>query len=274
MACKDGERKKALVALVVDDEPSIRVLVTSLLKKHGFEVVEAEHGGQAISLLEKKRLCVDLLVTDVIMPEVDGITVADSFLRECQSTRVVLMSGYLDRAKISFASDGRWTYVPKPFTPPSLLQAIQKLLEMPPRPSEPSPVRPAQSRPDDRLTKNVPRILIVDEEPGILSLLRLVFVQAGYEVSTAESSTAAMALCGSQRFDILLSDVRVQGLDGHALAQWLVARQPSCRPVLMSAFHVDCQECPLAPHCTLIDKPFSLDTILTVVEDEVRSAAA
>lgn len=120
----------------------------------------------------------------------------------------------------------------------------------------------------------MPRILIVDDEPGILSLLRLVFVQAGYEVFTAESSDAAIDLCGSHTFDVLLSDVRMPGMDGHALARWVAAHQPTARPVLMSGYDVECEACPLAPRCTIVPKPFNVQTVLRAVEREARKNSA
>jgi CheY-like chemotaxis protein len=128
--------------LVVDDDPPIRSLVKTVLTKHGFDVIEAHDGQHALSLLKEGegRQCVDVLIADIVMPGgVDGVTVAETFLRECPFTRVVLMSGYNDVGSINLESNGRWQFVPKPFLPRSLVQAIQEIGVIPPQPSEAKP---------------------------------------------------------------------------------------------------------------------------------------
>jgi two-component system, cell cycle sensor histidine kinase and response regulator CckA len=129
VACQKS-RARAGTALVVDDDPPIRSLLRTVLTRHGFEVIEAHDGLHALSWLEKKEghQCVDVLITDVVMPgSVNGVTVAETFLRECPFTRVVLISGYSDASSINLESNGRWLFVPKPFLPRSLVQAIQEL---------------------------------------------------------------------------------------------------------------------------------------------------
>ncbi len=126
----------------MDDDPPIRSLVRTVLTEHGFEVIEAHDGLHALSWLKKEEghQCVDVLITDVVMPGgVDGVTVAETFLRECPLTRVVLMSGYSDVGSINLESNGRWLFVPKPFLPRNLVQAIQELGVSPPQPSGAKP---------------------------------------------------------------------------------------------------------------------------------------
>ncbi len=120
----------------------------------------------------------------------------------------------------------------------------------------------------------MPKILIVDDEPSILALLRIVFTHEGYEVLTAAGPKAAMDLCESQTFDIVLSDVRMPGMDGHALARWIATKQPSVRTVLMSGYDLECQQCPLAPRCALVRKPFDTRSVVQAVEKERQKSAA
>lgn len=114
-----------------------------------------------------------------------------------------------------------------------------------------------------------PRILIVDDEPAIRKLLGAVFTGAGYEVRIAGSGPEAMAVCESESFDALLSDVRMPGMNGHELVRWVVVRHPAIRTVLMSGYDdIACQGCGIAPQpCWLLPKPFHpKDAVSTVTQ--------
>jgi DNA-binding NtrC family response regulator len=103
------------------------------------------------------------------------------------------------------------------------------------------------------------RILIVDDEPGIRKLLAASFKKEGYEVRVASSGPEAMAICESETFDLLLSDVRMPGgVNGHQLARWVIGHCPATRAVLMSGFDdVQCERCGIAPQpCSILAKPF------------------
>lgn len=109
------------------------------------------------------------------------------------------------------------------------------------------------------LTPDTPRILIVDDEPGIRKLLAMSFKREGYDVRVAASGSEAMAVCESESFDVMLSDVKMPGgVNGHQLVRWLVLRSPSTRIVLMSGYDdIACENCGLAPQpCSLLAKPF------------------
>src|SRR3954453_23326485 len=102
------------------------------------------------------------------------------------------------------------------------------------------------------------RILVVDDEQGIRKLLATAFGRAGYEVRVAADAEQAMAICQSERFNVLLSDVVMPGRDGHELARWIAAHDPSTRTVLMSGFDDSiCDLCGIAAQqCTWLPKPF------------------
>ena len=70
------------------------------------------------------------------------------------------------------------------------------------------------------------RILAVDDEPAILEILSAILAAAGYEVETAPDGQTALRRLDAQRFDAVLSDIHMPGLDGIGLYQALVERQP------------------------------------------------
>ncbi len=117
------------------------------------------------------------------------------------------------------------------------------------------------------------RILIVDDEPAIRGLLALTFKMAGYEVETAASGKEAISLCENARFDLVISDIMMPEMDGHELAQWVAARFPDTRTVLMTGYDGGCLECPYAPRCHLLYKPFRPAEALEFVREAMSADA-
>ena len=113
----------------------------------------------------------------------------------------------------------------------------------------------------------MPRILIVDDESGIRSLLYTVFTRAGHEVWTAADAREAMELCRSEQFDALLSDVQMPVMNGHELVRWVVRSYPRIHCILMTGFDdVDCRECPFTSRCRFLAKPFDPKHAVALVE--------
>jgi len=102
----------------------------------------------------------------------------------------------------------------------------------------------------------LPRILIVDDEVAVRSMLAHYFARAGFEVNVAASALEAMEICDAKQFDAVLSDVDMPRMNGHELARWMAVKHPRTVSVLMSGFGIDCEECPLAGGCVLLRKPF------------------
>jgi DNA-binding NtrC family response regulator len=116
----------------------------------------------------------------------------------------------------------------------------------------------------------MPRILIVDDEPGIRTLLSLTFRRAGYEVKTASSPFKAMEICAAEPFDAVLSDVEMPGMDGHCLVRWISDKFPKMRSVLMSSLDVECTECPFANRCHMLRKPFRPQEAVAVLDNVLQ----
>ena len=117
----------------------------------------------------------------------------------------------------------------------------------------------------------MPRVLIVDDEDGIRSLLSTAFTRAGYWVTAAANAHSAMDLCERQRFDVILSDVNMSGMDGHGLVQWVSKAQPAIRSLLMSAEELVCHNCPNTRRCTFLQKPFLPEVAIAAVGEVLRA---
>src|SRR6185295_12712528 len=101
--------------LVVDDEPNVRLVVKRMLEDQGFSVIVAENGHDAVLVLEHFRF--DLLLTDLVMPGLDGEALAIMAQRLPQPPHIILMSSYHDAAP---RPDLRWPVLVKPFNTKAL----------------------------------------------------------------------------------------------------------------------------------------------------------
>lgn len=112
-----------MTILAVDDEPLIRTLLATVLQDIGIEVLTADCAAQAITMFHE-RPDVDLLISDIVMPGMDGLTLATKLRKERPDLGVLLISGYCDREHLSHG----FAFLPKPFTVPDMLTAVRALL--------------------------------------------------------------------------------------------------------------------------------------------------
>jgi len=118
--------------LLAEDETSIRELVAATLRELGYSVIEASDGSQAMELA-KRHGCkqIDLLLTDVVMPEMGGKELAYWLRSVSPQTRVIFTSGYTDRTVIrSEALNPGTRFLQKPFPLSALAAEVRKMLDM------------------------------------------------------------------------------------------------------------------------------------------------
>ncbi len=113
------------VVLLVEDEAPVRAFATRALRLKGFTVLEAESAEDALALLEDDDLNVDIFVTDVVMPSIDGPTWVRQAMEKRPDVRVVFMSGYTEGAFDDSGPDiANSTFLPKPFSLNQLTEAV------------------------------------------------------------------------------------------------------------------------------------------------------
>lgn len=125
------------LVLVVEDEPSVKRMAERILSKGGYSVIGATQGAEAIELCRDSERSVDLLLTDVIMPDLLGTELAER-LREAQpGLRVVYMSGYSHDvlAAQALTESDAGAFVEKPFSARALLATTRELLDRPASPT-------------------------------------------------------------------------------------------------------------------------------------------
>lgn len=113
--------------LVVDDEPEIRKLVSAMLTPHGYNVILADTGEQAIKIFRKQSKDIDLLLTDVVAPGMAGPTLADQLTELKPDLRVLFMSGYDSRQVVQkYVIDRGSLLLTKPFTVKQLREKVEE----------------------------------------------------------------------------------------------------------------------------------------------------
>jgi signal transduction histidine kinase/CheY-like chemotaxis protein len=115
--------------LLVEDDSATRGVICRLLERHGFDVVEAANGVEALARLDDAHEAVRLVLSDVMMPELNGMALANIIAERWPAMPVVLMSGYTD-ADIPQENGGalKRPFIEKPFTSAVLLNAVMRAL--------------------------------------------------------------------------------------------------------------------------------------------------
>ena len=115
------------VALVVDDNGSVRAYVKGALESEGFRTLEADDGELGLELVRKFGSDIDLVISDIQMPKLDGIQLANSVRAEFPKIPIILISDYTDVA----LENQPWVdFIPKPFLLPTLLNTVRKMVAM------------------------------------------------------------------------------------------------------------------------------------------------
>jgi two-component system, cell cycle sensor histidine kinase and response regulator CckA len=127
------------IVLVVEDEASVREMTSRVLQRHGYAVIEAGSAREALKLIERNDSDLRLLVTDVVMPGMDGSDLAKLAKRIRPGLPVLFMSGYTDDEVIrrGLLDAGR-PFLQKPFSPEVLIQRVAELLDQRDRSFEPA----------------------------------------------------------------------------------------------------------------------------------------
>lgn len=116
--------------LLVEDEPAVRSLAAQTLRGYGYQVLEAMHGEEALRVVQGQEHQVDLLITDVIMPQMNGKELADRLQARRPALKILYASGYTENTIVHHGVlEPGIAFLPKPFTPTALARKVREVLD-------------------------------------------------------------------------------------------------------------------------------------------------
>jgi signal transduction histidine kinase/CheY-like chemotaxis protein len=116
--------------LLVEDEEAVRHLLRDVLKRYGYTVLEAEDGMRAVEICREHEGPIDLVVTDMVMPQMSGWEVADAVSSLRPKARVIYMSGYIEHVVVEQrVLESGVAFLGKPFTPETLGRKVREVLD-------------------------------------------------------------------------------------------------------------------------------------------------
>ena len=234
--------------LLVEDQPELRKLTRMVLTKHGYKVLEAANGGEALFHAERFAGPIHLMLTDVVMPGLNGRELAERLKPLRPEMKVLYMSGFTENAmsQRGILKQGM-EYLQKPASPENLALKVRRVL---------GPRRPAGT------------VLVVDDEEGIRGLFRQILRTAGYGVLEAENGKQALKQAASRDLDLVITDLTMCGQEGVATIQLLRKRWPRLKIIAMSGAAVADLELNgsnlLGAHA-MLTKPIPADQLLETV---------
>jgi PAS domain S-box-containing protein len=125
----DDVRRGWETVLLVEDEDAVRVLAREVLRRHGYTVLEARHGLDALRVAERHPDAIHLMITDVVMPHMSGRDLAERLGAARQEMKVLFMSGYTDHAAVHRDLTPGSAFLQKPFTPDIFARKVRTVLD-------------------------------------------------------------------------------------------------------------------------------------------------
>jgi two-component system, cell cycle sensor histidine kinase and response regulator CckA len=111
--------------LLVDDDPGVRVLFGIVLRRSGYDVLEADGGNAALALFERHASKIGLLISDVVMPDLAGPALASRIKERNPALPVIFITGYMNPAGIVEGD----VVMQKPFSPATLAAKVREILQ-------------------------------------------------------------------------------------------------------------------------------------------------
>ncbi|HTQ29875.1 MAG TPA: response regulator [Opitutaceae bacterium] len=114
--------------LVVDDSVAIRSVMAGILRQNAYVVYEAESGMAALTEWQRHKDEIGLVLADVVMPEMDGLTLAQQLRKQASHLAIVLLSGHINEDTQWVADEANFSFLPKPFESTQLLETVRSML--------------------------------------------------------------------------------------------------------------------------------------------------
>jgi PAS domain S-box-containing protein len=238
--------------LVVEDQAEVRAYAVAVLKAYGYRVVEAGNAGEALLLCERDGPRIDLVLTDVVMPNMSGRELAQRLGKLQLGIKVLFMSGYTDEVIVNngVLEEGA-EFIQKPFSPEQLAGKIRAVLGPPAPPA---------------------RIVVADDEAGVRGFLRVVLERGGYEVIEAADGKQALKEARAEGVGLVITDLVMPKQEGIRTIQALRKEMPHIRIIAITGKFEGpyLKMIPLLGADAVLTKPLSAELLLAKVAEVLK----
>jgi len=278
--------------LLVEDEEGVRSFAARVLRENGYLVFEARSAREALDIFDREKESIQLLLSDVVLPNGRGIQLVDELLSRKGDLRVLLSSGYTDdRSQWPIIRRRGFRFVQKPYALADLLQAtkealgaggkVQRAVESK-QGASPTPTLFGESL-SRAATKGLKGLsaLVVDDNATDRLVLREMLACWGLEVMEAEDGPTCLrelrrAQNSSRPFRLVLLDKMMPGMDGFDVAE-SIRRDPALRDLMVIMISSDgvhkqparCQGLGIGHY---IVKPIDQSELLNAIQGELAAA--
>jgi len=206
--------------LVAEDDTIVRKITERYLGQLGYTVLSAPDGPEAIETANEHKGKIDLLLTDVVMPEMGGRELFDKMSAEREELKVLYMSGYTDNAIVHHGVlDKGVIFLNKPFQKNALAVKVRRALNNAPVTQQHDPAQ----KPESPAT-----ILIIDDEELVREILTRVLRRLGHNVLPASGGEEALSIYGEKKdeIDLVIVDINMPKMSGIEVAERLRSINP------------------------------------------------
>ncbi|MEN9579306.1 MAG: hypothetical protein RJA70_2315 [Pseudomonadota bacterium] len=241
------------MALLVEDEPLVRMTVRHYLSELGLRVFDVEGPEQALQFCETQRTAIDLLVSDIVLPTMNGLKLSALLKQRYPQLRVLHMSANPEFLLTTYESVEGAGILRKPFGQQQLAERLAELFGR----DTGQPLRRVATHPTRQT------VLLVEDEPISREALAELLRDRGYAVLEAATPSEALraADASNQAIDLVLTDMRLPEMSGDVLAARLRQSHPRSRLIFMSG----CLHEP-KDGSVFVQKPIDLENLLEVIE--------
>jgi signal transduction histidine kinase/DNA-binding response OmpR family regulator len=257
--------------LIVDDNAINRQILTRQLEAWGMQAHVAASGPEALSRLQAGETF-DFAILDLVMPEMDGFTLADHMRQYPQGATLplIMLSSLADKMFEVHAKDLNFAAaLAKPVKQAQLHRILVDTLA---QEAQAVPPTTSLSRFDRTLAERLPlRILLVEDNLVNQKVARNMLARLGYQVEVANNGVEALNLLRDQPYDVVLMDVQMPEMDGLEttsliVEQWPVAERPYIIAMTAHALSGDEEKCLAAGMNAYVSKPIQIEKLTAALE--------
>ncbi len=227
---------------MVDDDAGMRITLEGIIEDEGYDVVGAKNGYEAVKLVEES--CFDLIFMDIKMPGINGVETYREIKKASPQSVVVMMTGFSVEELVKEAlQEGAYGVIYKPYSMEQIIDIMQSVLKS-------------------------TGILVVDDLATHRETLCAILEDTGYKVSEAQDGEDAISLVQKNRYDIVLMDVVMPGIDGFETFKEVHKIDPQVKVIFVTGYALSdpVRQVLQEGAFSVLTKPVDPDDLLTLIK--------